>query len=339
MNPLSKLEFWLARGKTEPRDSDESQSDHQATKGGQTRGEQAPQTTALDEEHADVDAEDGDALIQASGYSAENSTPGMSGLELARDQEIRVLIMMNRTGWLVASDIARLIWPDTAYGRQMAYRLLKRLLKNEEILARPAPNCRMFALSQRGARRLHDETLEKARSGKNLTAGYFHHRRLANAFVIEKHLNPDGEWPYYRTEYEIQSDPSDTYKLGRKVPDVILLNDNVLGWVECENARKKKEDFDRLIEFTIDNLSRKVYPVEGRLLVEVIFVYEHEAAKTRIVNELVRRYKRDRHMDWYEFASSIVFTHIHFDRNRICTGLSSENFQNTLALIDHGITE
>ena len=340
MNPLSLVKSLLKRGKTASGDSDETRTDTSVSSGRENEAEQPPPPPNVDAKRPEVIALKDDVLVHAS----ENSTPRMSGLEIARDQEIQVLIMISRTGWLIASDVARLIWPGKAYGREMAYRLLNRLLKNEEILARPAPGCRLFVLSQRGVRRLRTQTLVKARTGKDLAAGYFHHRRLANAFVIENHIQADSEWPMYRTEYEIQSDKKKAYRLGRKVPDGILFDAHSIAWVECENARKKQADFNRLIDFTLDNFSRNVWMDDGLRLAEIYFVYEHENAKTRIVNELIRRYKLERQQsgnprDWHDFAHKIIFVQIQFDKNRICTGLQYDGFQNALTLFDHGIIE
>jgi len=348
MNPLSNIKSWLQRGETAaPVHHDLSNAEREDSDDNVPAGDlnHAASASEVDDEEGPADSE---AAVDDAGHADESEGPikfaenparrKSSGIEIARCQERQALAALHRFGWLVTQDFARLLWPESRYPLDMAYRLTRRLSAKREILIRRTNYGGMIVLAQPGVRRLLDEMGIHARTGKDLEPSNFTHRRLANAYAIERILDPS-EWPLCFTEFEIQTRRAPVHTYWHKVPDVLLWDEGACGWVECENARKNQHDFHKLLDFTVEGLRFNMAPAADHPIAEVQFIFENHSTKTRIVNELIRRYKKETQLDWYSFSHRIIFVELSFDRHRVCTGRQMDHFQNTLALLEHGILE
>lgn len=175
-----------------------------------------------------------------------------NGQILAIHNELQILSLLQRFGWLRTRDLAELIWHKSASANSatvMAQRTLKRLKDSVQVLNRLAPDgATIYALSQSGARRLGEETGIDARSGKDLIRelGNYEHRCLANLFAINRIHAGQKIW----TEREIQANKAPIKSILRKVPDCLIeLGDGTLAWVEIERGYKKLVDFNKMLGF------------------------------------------------------------------------------------------
>ena len=188
------------------------------------------------------------------------------GRIIAAENEMRVLRSLHRFGWLRSRDLAALRqrWlsrpvgePDfepvvaTASALRMVQRTLRRLIASRQVLRGQAPNgSALYALAEAGARRLRCAGVS-ASSGKDLirsfSAAQFLHRSIANQIAIH------GIVSGYKvsTEREVACDKwlGSTVGIGGKKPDVLLLSDRKIWWVEVEKSRKNANDYRRLLDW------------------------------------------------------------------------------------------
>lgn len=179
------------------------------------------------------------------------------GRETARRNQLTLLKMLHRHGYLRSRDAAALGWmrrraeppagdfiprpvvvPESAI--RMAQRTLRRLMNDRQIFAHTAPDgSRLYALTEAGARTLQELGI-LAKSGKTwlrrFSPSHYQHRRLATEIAIVAQLQG------YRvaTEHEIARGQwfGGAEGVGGKKPDVIVRHGTRVWWVEAELARK-----------------------------------------------------------------------------------------------------
>ncbi len=251
---------------------------------------------------------------------AKNASPTRraNGSQIARSHEIEILAALHRFGWLRVQDIARLLWPNAREPLDMAYRVLKRMAERKLILVRKTSHGRIFVLALGGTSRLRDEAGIHAKSGKDLEPGNFQHRSIANMYSIERMLDPDG-WDVF-TEFEIQAHRAPVFAVNKKVADVLEIAEGACAWIECENTRKRTDDVHKLLEFTLDGLSRPLWVADDIKLVEVRFVYVNPAPAVRLLKRLVSRVEREPHRPWSEIGLAVEFVGLQLAPSGLCIG-------------------
>lgn len=191
-----------------------------------------------------------------------------SGLEIANENEIKVLKYLHKFGWLRSKDIASLVWqiPDKKFsnfepefkksvytnsGLRMAQITLKRLKQNRLILSAVAPdNSTIYALSQRGANRLSEIGVESI-SGKDLVRIFsfeqYRHRVISNEIAMAGILQGFRVF----TERQISQNHwlfNENGFHGKKA-DCLVLNKSSAWWIEVERSRKNKNDYRALLDW------------------------------------------------------------------------------------------
>jgi hypothetical protein len=192
------------------------------------------------------------------------------GRIIAAKNEVLTLAMLDRFGWLKTSQIGRLVWRSgTEDGqRRMAQKTLKRLREKHEILTKMAPDgAAIHALALGGARKLREHGLETiAHKDAMRSMVHYEHRTKANEILIQTLLSGRKGW----TEHEIQRCEAPIKALRGKVPDALLdythkapslsvEAEQVLAWVEVENAYKPNKELNKVIQFFCDVLG----PLDG----------------------------------------------------------------------------
>lgn len=281
--------------------------------------------TAWADRNTEADAADADADADADEDApplADAPPRRESGVQIARSQERLALEALHRFGWLLTQDFARLLWPDYCSSLGMAYRLVRRLAGKKEILVRRTKYGSMLVLARRGVCRLRDELNILARTGKDLDPGNFWHRRLANAYVIENYLSRPYGWPTFYTEFEIQSRRAPFFSVSNKVPDAIFVRNNTCAWIEVEHARKRQNDFSKLVNFAACHLSKPMRMNDDLTLTSLVFVYEDPSHPVRIRNALLRLRQAEQTLDWERIGEAILFAQIAFGERGLCTDVS-----------------
>lgn len=229
------------------------------------------------------------------------------GRQVAADNELRVLRVIHRFGWLRTRDLAVLVWQTwarhpkselslaqvepTASRLRMAQRTLRRLVDLRMVLRATAPDgAQIYALAEPGARRLQDVGLP-ASSGKDLvrsfSASYYRHRCVANAIAVA------GIVQGYKvsTEREVSRGSwagGETGLAGKK-PDVLLRSGKAWTWVEVERSRRNSKDYAALLKWLDWVRSRLGREVDaGAVLERVVFVCT-EAFEVRLRTDLASR--------------------------------------------------
>lgn len=196
------------------------------------------------------------------------SSNNKSGLEIANENEIKVLNYLHKFGWLRSKDIASLVWqiPDKKFsnfepefkkciytkgGLRMAQITLKRLKLNKLVLSAEAPdNSTIYALSQKGANRLGEAGIESI-SGKDLIRIFsfdqYRHRVISNEIAIAGVLQgfkvfterqiAQNKWLFNEKGYH------------EKKPDCLIINRASAWWIEVEKSRKNKKDYEALLNW------------------------------------------------------------------------------------------
>lgn len=189
------------------------------------------------------------------------------GRLVAQQNEVRVLRALHRFGWLRTRDLAALMWTRwqkrtldapvltrpiaSASGLRMAQRTLRRLIAARQVLRGQAPDGSLiYALAEAGARRLQQRGVQ-ASTGKDLirsfSTGQFRHRAVANEIAISGIISG------FRasTEREIAQDKwfGGASGVAGKKPDVLLIADDLVWWIEVERSRKNAKDYGKLLKW------------------------------------------------------------------------------------------
>lgn len=181
-----------------------------------------------------------------------------NGYQRALENELTVLEVIHKFGWVTSSLLSFHTWGR--FASKMGRITLKRLHDKGLVLRRMLGNGQMaYVLSSPGAQHLteYSNIIDRARSGKDIRLKEWYHRYLSNlCLVVTKQ-----QAPYCRiyTEHEISTgrvpflsrNRMGRSHLMRKVPDGLIHapGDGRLVWIEVENARRKTDDMNTLIDF------------------------------------------------------------------------------------------
>lgn len=110
--------------------------------------------------------------------------------------------------------------------------------------------------------------------------------------------------------------------MSNKVPDAIFVRNNTCAWIEVEHARKRQNDFSKLVNFAAWHLSKPMRMNDDLTLTSMVFVYENDAHPTRIRNALRKLRQTNQNLDWERIDNAIQFDKISFDERGVCTGTS-----------------
>ena len=122
----------------------------------------------------------------------------------ARQNELAVLTRVREFGHLRISELARLVWyesANTASAVESARRTVRRLLHSGHLLERVnALGGRSFVLTKSGALRLQTQLDLQARDGydiQGVSGGTFYHRTLSTVYLAERAAQGDTVWGEY----------------------------------------------------------------------------------------------------------------------------------------------
>lgn len=160
------------------------------------------------------------------------------GYTLARARERTILQHINRYGWLTARDVGHLVWPNRTDPHQAARHVVRRLVRDKQVLVRESPRgIPVYVLSTAGARLLSEAGIPATDGRRIRVGGQSYHRHLSNAYLIDQELNGF----LVRTEHQIGRGETPAQKLLGCIPDGLILRDAEAGecsWIEVETARK-----------------------------------------------------------------------------------------------------
>ncbi len=214
----------------------------------------------------------------------DTTTPAGKGLDnrvKSRLNQERVLLILNRFGWLPVRQVHQACWPGELTARN-AQRYLAQLLTLKQVTVKKGPDgSRVYGLTSQGTRRLRVELGVEATYDSDFARRAmptYYHRCLANDVVIWWGRKHGGAANFY-TEHEIVtgrapitsapkylSDP-----LG-KIPDSLLTlerpvtDDNPyamwLAWVEVEYSDKPAPAHRHMVRALCDVLGFGKQPLE-----------------------------------------------------------------------------
>lgn len=169
---------------------------------------------------------------------------------------VNALYYISRAGYLLASDIALLLFPGKASGVQLARRLLKPLVATKLLEAVTGPgNVLVYAITRRGCNAVLSELGETVSPTvallKNL--GNFGHRCIANSWSI-RHLRGGIPCTVF-FEYEIQQGKFPVYQTApAKLPDYAVIYEDGVFWGEVECSKRSTTDRRALVNWLLDVL-------------------------------------------------------------------------------------
>jgi hypothetical protein len=173
-----------------------------------------------------------------------------------------LLLWLHRFGWLSSRMVAALVFPSASQSWPLARRLLKKMLTDKLILARPLPQGGdVYLLSVKGARLLNETTGASATSGQSQVTGNAIHRACGNWFLIAQVQAGLDIW----TEHEIASGRAPIQTLNGKMPDALVVHEcGLLTWVEVENAWKNRTRRQSVVDLAMRHLGRDVLTEVGK---------------------------------------------------------------------------
>ena len=200
----------------------------------------------------------------------------LSGQEIARQNELKVLKYLHKFSWLRTRDLAALVWMRsrsrklsefeivpleiTNSALRMAQITLLRMRDQHLVLWTKAPDgSTIFGLAEAGVRLLSSFGIP-AKSGKDavrrVSLSFYHHRRIANEVAILAML----QGFRVATEAEISAGNwlGGMNGIYGKKPDVLIRDGKNAVWVEVERSRRNHKDHQRLLDFLHD-----IWPSNG----------------------------------------------------------------------------
>lgn len=180
-----------------------------------------------------------------------SDTAGRNTREQARDTESLILYWLHRFGYLTATQVAALVYTRHNQSEALARRTLLRLERRGLMLRHKGQigEHGVYALSLAGARLVFDVYGVRAESGKDVLRLPSRHRSFANDAAI-RFLRQG--WPQIFTEREIQTLQAPFKLLGKKVPDLLAVDDRGLAtWVEVEASRRGGRDLQTLASWLV----------------------------------------------------------------------------------------
>lgn len=230
-------------------------------------------------------------------------------------------------GHLRASELGRLLWPQAAYGDQMAQRLVRRLQQTGEVAGRRnALGGLSYVLTRRGAAAL-DAMGVDAHHGLELSSiagATFLHRTLGARYGIERQLMG------YRAygEHAIGRDkaPATRAQLaGRfcKLPDLLLVRRGIVTWVEVEAAAKPMRELVACVRIA-EHAGKLLIPGSSLIIGGVVFVFDESQGHAR-------RIQRAADEAWNAKATS--------EKHQLCRRVSLARVELGLPLVWRGLKE
>jgi hypothetical protein len=237
----------------------------------------------------------------------------VSGREIALKNELSVLKVLHRFGWLRSKDIATLVWQawdkrysnkepvfikpvHTSSGLRMAQITLKRLIVNGLVLSSKAPDsATLYALSQKGVNRLNDVGIESA-SGKDLLRVFsieqYRHRVISNEIAIVANLQ--GFKVFNERQIAQNKWLFNQEGFNSKKPDCLIYNQKSAWWIEVEKSRKNQRDYQVLLNWLNDvyKQHQRAYEkpiLKASLYLEKIVFICNPIFEKRLIEDLIKK--------------------------------------------------
>jgi len=257
---------------------------------------------------------------------------GKNSLELSRQNEHKVLIQLERFGWLPMSQIHAYCWPSNSTPRS-AQRTLANLLAQNQVTFRTRAKSRekVYALTGPGAARLNLElgidALVLNDLQKSVDSSAFAHRCLANDIAVWWYWAQEQNGGAFFTEHEVitgrapfRSAPLTMTHAKGKIPDGVLSMPSRdpespytkwYGWVEVERGWKNKADQASMVAHLCDILA--LHQTRWEIGTKAILKFAMVACplpahETRLTSEL--RAFLDKHGHDYDVAYIRKFLYV-----------------------------
>ncbi len=190
------------------------------------------------------------------------------GKDIAKQNEVRVLKMLFKFGFLRTRDVAALGWLPmktfftnggfgiqsiqvTASALRMAQITLRRLKENRLVYSHSAPDASLiYGLTEGGARLLQGCGIPASSASgwlRRFSPAQYHHRRISNEIAISALLQ--GYRVASEREIAIGQWQGGMDGIHGKKPDVLVRNTKYAWWLEIERSHKNKRDYDKLLSF------------------------------------------------------------------------------------------
>ena len=200
-----------------------------------------------------------------------------------RQNDYLALHWVHRFGWLRATELGTLMWPQNASRQVTGSRLAKSLIERQLVLERRLPEGagRALVLATAGVRLLAEHGV-LASSGKDIgreLAGYWtpaltwRHDLVAHGVLAALHQRGFEVYPEHQLRREA----------GRmaKVPDGLARKEQVVLWLEVESARKSGPEMRKLADALCAVSAAEAAPLLGMRPNAALVAYVATAADER----------------------------------------------------------
>lgn len=178
-----------------------------------------------------------------------------AGQEVARDNELKCMVVVSKFGHLRISELARAVWPSARYAEQLAGRTVRRLLKRGLLLERRnSLGGRSLCITRPGATWLDVRGFEAQQTTALAVDGpTFFHRTLQNRYLTERQIagqHVAGEYLILRRKLPFSIEP--LIKKLKKLPDGFAWSrmadgTMALEWIEQEAASKARGELEKCL--------------------------------------------------------------------------------------------
>lgn len=229
-----------------------------------------------------------------------------NGPQISLENDLKALLHIHNFGWLRATELGRLLWPEAAYSTKNAERWARKAIEKGLVIPRKLPNHNGTALvvSQPGADLLAEFGYE-AKTGKDwgetkngtwIAPKWWRHDLMANGLLtLLKSENLD-VWPERQLRRE---NPN-----AEKLPDGLVANSDhsVVIWIEVESARKSGKAMDNMATYLIAASIGNAPVLSGMRPTAAVVAYQENALdergfqldhKTRTISGIERNASQD----------------------------------------------
>jgi hypothetical protein len=189
----------------------------------------------------------------------------MNTLEQRHQNALKALRWVHQFGWLRATELGTLMWPQHTSQQVLGSRLAKSLIERQLVIERRLPEGagRALVLAAAGVRLLAEIDID-AVSGKDIGKELGEH--WIPAFTWRHDLAAHGVLAaLYRNGYEVFPEHQIRRESGRlvKVPDGLVKKGSAVFWLEVETARKTGPEMRKLAEAVCAVADRTAHDVMG----------------------------------------------------------------------------
>jgi hypothetical protein len=230
---------------------------------------------------------------------------GMNGKQLRFKNELEALTWVHDFGWIRATELGYLMWPDAQYSTKNAQRVAKKLHLKGLVLLRNLPfhAGAAIVLTEPGAAFLRKNGIKSAVSGKDFgdvvndewfAPKWWKHDLAAAGFLSLLYTQGVEIFPERRLRRE---NPH-----ASKFPDGIAIINGKIHWIEVENVRKTGHAMARMVQHLIAVATHNAPELSGMVATVAVVAYDPQARdenghivdhKLRVKAAFLRQIKQD----------------------------------------------